>query len=117
MLEHGTDGSIYFALGSTDMRKSIDGLCAIVTQRFKLDPFTNAMFVFCGKDQRRIKILRWDNNGFWLYYKVLQTGKFRWPKDQAAVKALSMRELRWFLDGLDLEQPKAHKAVKASILY
>ncbi|MHB1483649.1 MAG: IS66 family insertion sequence element accessory protein TnpB [Saccharofermentanales bacterium] len=116
MLELNNNENIYLALGKTDMRKSIDGLSAIVTQKFKLDPFADAMFVFCGNDRCRIKILKWDNNGFWLYYKVLQSGKFNLPKDQTEIKQLNMREFRWFLDGLDIDQPRAHKDVKASIL-
>jgi len=66
----GTD-IVYLACGATDMRKAIDGLAGMVEQHFKLNPFSRAMFAFCNKDNNKIKILQWDNNGFWLYYKRL----------------------------------------------
>lgn len=108
----GTD-IVYLACGATDMRKAIDGLAGMVEQHFKLDPFSRAMFAFCNKDSNKIKILQWDNNGFWLYYKRLEKGHFRWPKNPEEIKAISGREFRWLLDGLSVEQPKAHKPVNA----
>jgi transposase len=105
---------VYLACGSTDMRKSIDGLAAIVSFQFRLDPFTDCMFVFCNRDRNRLKILYWDNNGFWLYYRRLERGRFRWPSaDQAGPIAISRRQLGWLLEGLNLEQSQAHREVLA----
>jgi len=70
---------IYLACGPTDMRKQINGLSAIVEGSFKLDPLSAALFVFCNRNRDRIKILEWDRDGFWLYFKRLEKGKFRWP--------------------------------------
>ena len=91
---------------------SIDGLAAIVKMRFKLDPFSNCLFVFCNKSRTRIKILEWECTGFWLHLKRLEQGKFNWPNDEKEVKSINSRELRWLLDGLSIVQPKAHKEVK-----
>ena len=113
MVEIGGTDTIYLACGATDMRKAIDGLAGMVEQHFKLDPFSRGMFVFCSKDKSKIKILQWDKNGFWLYYKRLERGRFRWPQNPDEVKEISGREFRWLLDGLSLEQPQAHKAVNA----
>ena len=74
---------IYLACGHTDMRKSINGLSAIVELSFKLDPFAAALFVFCNRNRDRIKILEWDGDGFWLYFKRLEKGRFRWPAADA----------------------------------
>ena len=60
---------VYLACGVTDMRKSINGLSAIVENSFKLDPFDEAVFVFCNRQRDRIKILTWDGDGYWLYFK------------------------------------------------
>ena len=60
---------IYIACGYTDLRRGIDGLAAIVQQQFELDPFTNTLFLFCGRRRDRIKALCWEGNGFVLLYK------------------------------------------------
>jgi hypothetical protein len=57
---------VYLACGCTDLRKSIDGLAALVSEAFALDPFAPCLFVFCNRQRDKIKILEWDHNGFWL---------------------------------------------------
>lgn len=105
---------VYLACGPTDLRKSIDGLAVIVKESFELDPFAPALFVFCNRNKDKLKILQWDHNGFWLYYKRLETGKFSWPDDQAQKsQMISPRQLRWLLDGLTIQQKQAHTEVKA----
>jgi len=97
------------------MRRSIDGLAAIVQQSFSLDPFSSCLFVFCNKRRDKIKILQWEHNGFWLYYKRLEKGRFQWPKENnLQTITVSLRELNWLLDGLSLEQKQAHKKVTAN---
>jgi transposase len=65
---------VFLACGKTDMRKSINGLTAIVEGTFNLDPFTGALFVFCNRNRDRIKLLEWDGDGFWLHFKRLEKG-------------------------------------------
>ena len=67
---------VYIACGYTDMRRSIDGLAALVQQSFKLDPFSDSLFLFCGKRRDRIKALYWEGDGFVLLYKRLERGAF-----------------------------------------
>ena len=55
---------IYIAVGYTDMRKQIDGLSAIVQQNFKFDPFSNFVFLFCGRNTRIMKILYCEGDIF-----------------------------------------------------
>jgi len=105
---------VYLACGPTDLRKSIDGLAALVQQAFALDPFAPALFVFCNRPRDKVKILYWETTGFWLLYKRLEHGTFRWPMTPAArPMAVSRRQLGWLLDGLSLEQQQAHPAVIA----
>ena len=54
---------IYLACGYTDLRRGIDGLAQIVQQQFELDPFSNSLFLFCGKRRDRIKALLWEGDG------------------------------------------------------
>lgn len=102
---------IYIACGYTDMRKSIDGLAAIVQQNFKLNPFQNSLFLFCGRKRDRIKVLYFEGDGFVLLYKRLESGSFQWPQSVEAVRSISYQELRWLLEGLSVDQPKAVKRV------
>ena len=103
---------VYLATGITDMRKSINGLSVIVSQLLGRDPFDGSVFVFCNRQRDKLKILHWEHNGFWLYYRRLDKGKFQWPHhgDQQSI-SLSLRELHWLLDGLSPIQAAAHPAV------
>jgi transposase len=106
---------IYLAHGVTDMRLSIDGLAAKVQETFDLNPCSSNIFIFCNRDRDRVKILHWDYNGFWLYYRRLETGKFQWPvgpDDQTTT--INPRQLRWMLEGLTLEEGKVFPKVSAS---
>lgn len=108
---------VYLACGHTDLRKSIDGLAAIVQEGFQLDPFSPSLFVFCNRKRDKLKILHWDHNGFWLYYRRLENGLFQWPSDSTTQPlSISPRQLNWLLDGLPYEQKQAHKKVSAKVV-
>jgi transposase len=103
---------VYLATGVTDMRKSINGLSLIVSEQFGHDPFSGSVFVFCNRSRNKLKILYWECNGYWLYYRRLDKGKFQWPtglNEQSL--SLSLRELHWLLDGLSCQQAQAHTVV------
>jgi transposase len=104
---------IYVACGYTDMRKQIDGLASLVQQQFKLDPFTKAFFIFCGRKRDRIKVLHWEGDGFLLLYKRLENGSFQWPRSEQDVRELTPQQYRWLLEGLSVEQKTAIPAVSA----
>jgi transposase len=101
---------VYLACGSTDMRKSIDSLAAIVSLTFELDVFSESWFVFCNRGRDKLKILHWDTNGFWLYYRRLERGRFRWPEaGDGETISITRRQLDWLLSGLSIEQAQAHR--------
>lgn len=115
MLNEVSIDRVYLARGSTDLRKSIDGLAILVKKSFDLDPFSPNLFVFCNKQRDKLKLLYWDECGFWLYYRRLERGKFQWPSDSHGLAPLKItrRQLNWLLDGLSLEQKQAHPEVMA----
>ena len=115
MLNLESVGQIYLAPGVTDLRKSIDGLSAIVSAVFELDPFSDRWFVFCNRKRDKLKILRWDHNGFWLYYRRLEKGRFKWPTETGPALSITRRQLQWLLDGLTIEQKHAHSRVHARV--
>jgi transposase len=104
---------VYLASGSTDLRKSIDSLAALVQESFGLDPFSPCLFVFCNRERNKLKILYWEHNGFWLFYRRLERGTFQWPSGSEGTFAVSTRQLRWLLVGLELSQRQAHSKVTA----
>ena len=103
---------IYMHRTPVDFRKSINGLSLMVSEQLAHDPFNGNVFVFCNRARDKLKILYWERNGFWLYYRRLDKGKFHWPDgvSQQAVN-LSLRELQWLLDGLSYQQAGAHEPV------
>jgi transposase len=100
------------------MRKGIESLARIVERELGYDPFAEATYVFVSRRADKIKMLRWDMNGFWLYYKKLSRGTFRWVfKAESVLFEVNLRQLSWLLDGLALEQPDAHRPVAARLLF
>ena len=101
---------------SVPLRWRLTLLAATVVAELALDPLSAHWFVFCNRGRDKLKILYWDHNGFWLYYRRLERGRFSWPA-QAPSAALSItaRQLAWLLDGLALDQSRAHRAVDARI--
>ena len=76
----------------------------VVQSSFELDPFSEALFVFCNKNRDRIKILEWDVDGFWLYFKRLEKGRFRWPQiGDEPTMLLTGDELSTLLGGVRVE--------------
>lgn len=66
---------VYIVCGYTDLRRSIDGLAAIVKQNYGINPYNRSLFLFCGKRRDRIKGLLWDEDGFLLLYKRLNNSQ------------------------------------------
>jgi transposase len=99
--------NVYIACGYTDMRVQVDGLATIVHQVFKLDPCSRTMYLFCGRRADRLKALYWEGDGFLLLYKRLETGRFQWPRKESEARLISTQQLRWLLEGLSIEQPRA----------
>jgi transposase len=105
--------SVYLACGATDMRKSINGLAAIVEGSFGQDLFANALYVFCNRNRDRVKILEWDGDGFWLYFKRLERGRFRWPaSDESKTMELTDEELQVLLGSPRVIQKLKRKQVE-----
>ena len=80
---------IYIAVGYTDMRKQIDGLAALVQTNFNLDPFSNSLFLFCGRNTKMMKALYWEGDGFVLLHIRLENGRFKWPRDEQEAREVT----------------------------
>ena len=97
------------------MRKSIDGLASIIQDHYSMDVFGNGLFLFCGGSRNKYKALYWEGDGFIMLYKRLENGVIQWPRTIEEVRKITQQELRWLLEGLKIDQPKAIK--KGSIIF
>lgn len=94
---------VYLAVGSTDLRKGIDGLAAIVKFQFHLDPYDkNTLFLFCGKKPDRLKGLIWEGDGFLLLYKRINIGTFKWPRSASEAVEISMEQYSLLMQGFEI---------------
>ena len=106
MLTTGPATRVYLAGGATDMRKSFNGLYALVRGRLEADPLSGHLFVFCNRRRDRIKILYWDGSGLWVCAKRLEKGTFHWPAEDAPVSERTQAQLNLLLSGIDLRQTR-----------
>jgi transposase len=97
---------IWLVAGATDMRKSFDGLAALVQIKLKENAFSGHVFVFRGRRGDRIKILWWSGDGMCLFAKRLEHGKFVWPQAIEGEVTLTSAQLSMLLEGIDWRRPK-----------
>jgi transposase len=99
---------VYLHRDPVDFRMGINGLSILVEQAMRLNPMTSALFVFGNRRRNRIKILGWGGNGFWLLLKRLEADRFVWPNERNPTITLSVEQLHWLLDGIDLAVIQKH---------
>lgn len=101
----GIPQSVRILIGTTpiDMRKSIDGLTAIVQQEMEEDAYSGHLFIFVSRRRDRVKILAWDKGGFVLVYKRLERGQFKLPHMDPSTMTVEIdaTQLAMLLDGID----------------
>ena len=104
MLAPDLDTKIYLCTGLTDMRKGIGGLSLLAPSN---QLGTGALFVFRGRSADKLKILWWDGQGFCLFYKRFEKGRFIWPtaKEGASI-GITRAQLAMLLEGIDWRMPK-----------
>jgi transposase len=105
MLGNPLNARIFLCTQDTDMRKSFDSLRGIIRSAMHLDPLSGSLFIFKNKRGDRIKCIYWDDDGFAMWYKVLQRGTFQFPDLQNISSAgleIDASTMRLILDGVDL---------------
>ena len=100
---------IFLARERADMRKSFNGLTALVRRDFPADPLSGHLFVFVGRRLDRLKILYWDRSGQAIWYRKLERGRFHLPSGAQAVVELDASGLTMMLEGIDLARTRRHK--------
>ena len=102
-LPNGT--RIWLAAGMTDMRRGVDGLAAMVQEKLGADPFSGHLFVFRGRRGDLVKLLWWDGDGFCLFAKRLEQGRFIWLQATEGAVHLTAAQLSMLLEGIDWRRP------------
>lgn len=102
---------IFVATQALDMRKSFEGMNAIVTQSLKKEVFSGHLFVFSNKRGDKIKIFYWDRNGYCCWYKRLEKGIFRLPRVHEKSYCITPAELGLILEGIELTHRQRLRAL------
>ncbi len=102
---------VFLATAPCDMRRSFDGLAAMVQEQLGEDPFSGQLFLFRNRRGDRVKCLYWDGQGYCLFYKRMERGRFVFPKLQAGKVHISAQQLALLLDGVDWQRLPARRAL------
>jgi transposase len=102
---------VYLCTSPCDMRRSFDGLHALVAERLQLDAFAGHLFVFANRRKDRVKLLYWDRDGFAVWAKRLEEGTYAMPFDDRGEqrREITAQELGALLSGIDLNQAERRK--------
>ena len=108
---------VYLCTSPCDMRRSFDGLHALVTGAMKLDAFAGHLFVFANRRKDRVKILYWDRDGFAVWAKRLEEGTYAMPFAESGEvrREITAQELGALLSGIDLSQAERRKRYRRNV--
>lgn len=114
MLREANVENLYLICGYTDMRKGANGLIQIIQGQYNLDPYSDSLFLFCGRNARKLKALYWEGDGFLLMSKALSSkeGKYHWPRNADEARNLTKEQFIWLMQGLSVDQPEAIRKTK-----
>ena len=114
MKDLGAFSKVYLAVQPVDFRKQINGLLVLVKERLEAQPFEpKSIFVFVNKSKSAVRMLYWDNTGYALWSKVLEKHRFQWPqKGEGGKMIISPKDLKWLLQGLDIQKIKVHEPLQ-----
>ena len=108
----------YRCLTACDMRRSFDGLHALVREHLELDAFGGHLFVFASRRRDRVKIVYWDRDGFAMWSKRLEEGTYAVPFGDGGEerrREITAQELAALLSGIDLQQATRRKRYRRSV--
>lgn len=100
---------VYVCLTPCDMRRSFDGLHALVRDHLQQDAFAGHLYLFSNRRKDRVKLLYWDRDGFALWAKRLEEGTYAWPHSRENPCQMSAAELSALLSGIDLNVARRRK--------
>jgi len=108
VLSLGGNHRIFLCRRSVDFRKAHDGLCAVIRDEFRDDPFSGDVFAFFNRAKNRIKLVVWDRNGFWLLYKRLEKGTFPFAVSGEGRLEIDQGQLAMILEGIEWKSARKY---------
>lgn len=109
MLNFPAKVRIFLCTRAVDMRKSFDGLHGLALEVLRQDPLSGDLFVFLNKRRNCVKLLVWEEDGWLILYKRLESGTFAPPVGEGDSLTLSAAQLALLLGGIDLAQTRPRK--------
>ena len=109
MLKITPELKVYLSTGATDMRCGMFSLSGKVPEVFGKNPLDGSLYVFVSRDKKKVKILVWDNDGYWLHYKRLGTGTFQIKLRDSGAEEITGVDLKKLLSGISFERIKLSK--------
>jgi transposase len=109
-------GKIFVAVAPVDLRRGLDGLCALIQHGLALNPFDGAWYLFRNKAGTRLKLVVFDGTGFWLCYRRLERGRWVWPQPGDAVLRLSYTQCLVLLQGGDWRRVERPEEFRPSLI-
>lgn len=108
---------VWFYCQPIDFRKQLDGLILLVADTLKMDPASGQLFIFRNKKADKLKMLYWEDDGFWMFYKRRETSRHIFPAKLDETIELSPQQLLWLLSGLDFRKNSAAKKTQYTHFY
>jgi len=106
---------IYVRPGSTDLRKGVSGLLAVIENEMQLNSLTDSVFLFCNKSHKLLKLVFWDKTGFWLAQKRLERNTWPWPDNAQNARQITSEQIEMLLAGIDFW--RAHEEIDFSSVF
>jgi len=100
---------VYLHVAPVDFRKGLTGLGVFIRHQFGNTMTGKNIFAFCNRARDKVRTIYWDDTGFAMWHKVLETDKFKWPNRREVEIKVSVSELRYLLSGVNIDQFKPHK--------
>ena len=116
MLNFSHETRVFLFAEPVDMRKSFRGLCQLAESVLKEDPASEHWFAFINRRGDRLKLLGWDGQGFWIWYKRLESGVFEKPtaESNSAQIEIDVTQLSLIIHGIDLRSARRRRRYQSA---
>lgn len=115
MFAPGPQARIWLCTKPADMRKSFDGLSALVKHQLEQDPLSGHYFVFVNRRKTMMKVLYFEPSGYCLWSKRLEQGQFQVRANADGRRGLSWSDLQLLLDGIEVKKARYFKRYRHAV--